>query len=70
MRGLLVFVSYRRDDTGPFVLALRSELELRPDGVPVFVDVNRIQGGDRWPEALSYDADMAGRLDSAAKKSR
>ena len=52
MRPALIFLSYRRDDTGPFALALRSELELRLDGVPIFLDLNRIQGGDLWAEVL------------------
>ncbi|MDX2235229.1 MAG: 4a-hydroxytetrahydrobiopterin dehydratase [Hyphomonadaceae bacterium] len=52
MRDTVVFVSYRRDDTGPVALALRAELDLRLAGVPVFVDLNRIQGGDAWPDVL------------------
>lgn len=52
MRDTVVFVSYRRDDTGPIALALRAELDLRLAGVPVFVDLNRIQGGDLWPDVL------------------
>jgi pterin-4a-carbinolamine dehydratase len=52
MRPPLVFVSYRRRDTGPFALALRAELDLRLDGVPLFLDVNRIQGGDLWVQVL------------------
>lgn len=52
MRDQLVFVSYRREDTGPGALALRAELDLRLDGAPVFVDLNRIQGGDAWSDVL------------------
>lgn len=52
MRNKVVFISYRRDDTGPFALALRSELDLRLQGAPVFVDLNRIQGGDAWSNVL------------------
>lgn len=48
----MIFVSYRRLDTGPVALALRAELELRLDGAPIFVDVNRIQGGDAWKAVL------------------
>jgi pterin-4a-carbinolamine dehydratase len=52
MRDQLVFISYRREDTGPGALALRAELDIRLDGAPVFVDVNRIQGGDLWSDVL------------------
>lgn len=52
MRNRVIFVSYRRDDTGPFALALRSELDLRLQGMPVFIDLNRIQGGDAWSNVL------------------
>lgn len=61
MRDNATFISYRRDDTGPFALALRSELDLRLRGAPVFVDLNRIQGGDVWPDVLS-DALAKSRL--------
>lgn len=60
MRDQLIFVSYRREDTGPGALALRAELDLRLDGAPIFVDLNRIQGGDLWSEVL----------DDALKKAR
>lgn len=52
MRPALIFLSYRRDDTGPYALALRSELEIRLDGVPIFLDLNRIQGGNLWAKVL------------------
>jgi pterin-4a-carbinolamine dehydratase len=52
MRNRVIFVSYRREDTGPFALALRSELDLRLQGMPVFIDLNRIQGGDAWSNVL------------------
>lgn len=52
MRPAVIFLSYRRDDTGPFALALRAELELRLDGIPIFLDVSRIQGGDQWAAIL------------------
>lgn len=52
MRNRVIFVSYRRDDTGPVALALRSELDLRIQGMPVFVDLNRIHGGDAWSAVL------------------
>lgn len=52
MRPPVIFLSYRRQDTGPFALALRAELELRLDGVPIFLDISRIQGGDLWANVL------------------
>lgn len=61
MRNSAVFISYRRDDTGPIALALRSELDLRLRGATVFVDQNRIQGGAAWPDVLS-DALAKSRL--------
>lgn len=61
MRNSAVFISYRRDDTGPIALALRSELDLRLRGATVFVDQNRIQGGAAWPEVLK-DALAKSRL--------
>lgn len=60
MRRGVIFVSYRRDDAGPFALALAAELELRLAGVPVFVDLNRIVGGQTWSDTL----------DDALEKSR
>jgi pterin-4a-carbinolamine dehydratase len=60
MRRGVIFVSYRRDDAGPFALALAAELELRLAGVPVFVDLNRIVGGHDWSDTL----------DDALEKSR
>jgi len=61
MRDTAIFISYRRDDTGPFALALRSELDLRLRGAPVFVDLSRIQGGDAWSDVLT-DALAKSRL--------
>jgi TIR domain len=52
LRNSVIFVSYRREDTGPFALALRSELDLRVQGMPVFVALNRIHGGDAWSSVL------------------
>lgn len=45
MRKGVIFISCRREDAGPFALALAAELELRLAGAPVFVDLNRIVGG-------------------------
>lgn len=52
MHRELIFVSYRRSDSGPIALALRPELELRLDGIPVFVDLNRINAATDFPEVL------------------
>src|SRR5262245_11936303 len=47
-----IFVSYRRSDTTPYTLALKAELEHRLRSAFVFVDIERIQATDRWPEIL------------------
>jgi pterin-4a-carbinolamine dehydratase len=52
MRRGVIFVSYRRNDAGPFALALAAELELKLAGIPVFIDLNRIVGGNQWSDAL------------------
>ena len=48
----LVFVSYRRSDTSPYALALKAELEHRLKSAFVFVDFQRVQATERWPEVL------------------
>jgi len=47
-----VFVSYRRSDTAPYALGLKSELEQRLTSAFVFIDTQRIRTTDHWPEAL------------------
>jgi TIR domain len=53
MLETLTFVSYRRSDTAPFALALKSELEKRLANTLVFVDMLRINPGETWPDVLS-----------------
>src|SRR5262249_47720059 len=47
-----IFVSYRRDDTSPYALSLKAELEHRLRAAFVFVDLQRIQATDRWSDVL------------------
>lgn len=53
MLETLLFVSYRREDTSPYALALKAELEKRLVSTLVFVDVLRINTADTWPEVLT-----------------
>jgi len=46
------FVSYRREDTGPIALLLKSEIEKRLQFVRVIVDVTEMRHGDRFPERI------------------
>jgi len=46
------FVSYRRQDTAPIALLLKSEIEKRIQFVRVSVDVHEIQAGDRFPDRI------------------
>jgi pterin-4a-carbinolamine dehydratase len=55
----LAFVSYRRDDTAPFALALKSELEKRLANTLVFVDMLRINPADVWPDVLTDSLERA-----------
>jgi hypothetical protein len=52
MNEPFVFVSYRRSDTAPYALGLKSELEHSLTSAFVFLDTQRIRMADLWPEAL------------------
>jgi pterin-4a-carbinolamine dehydratase len=54
-----IFVSYRRNDASPYALALKAELEHRLRSALVFVDVQRMQATDRWPEVLEHSLSRA-----------
>jgi 4a-hydroxytetrahydrobiopterin dehydratase len=47
-----IFISYRRDDSRPFALLLKYELEKHLQFVRVFVDTSDIRPGDPFPEAI------------------
>lgn len=46
------FISYRRQDTAPIALLLKSEIEKRLQFVRVSVDVEEMTPGDRFPDRL------------------
>lgn len=46
------FISYRRDDTAPIALLLKSEIEKRLQFVRVFVDVDKLAPGEPFPNRL------------------
>ena len=46
------FISYRRQDTAPIALLLKSEIEKRLQFVRVSVDVEEIKGGENFPNRL------------------
>jgi tetratricopeptide (TPR) repeat protein len=47
-----VFVSYRREDTGPYARLLQLKLGERFPDVPVFMDLDSIEGGADFAEAI------------------
>jgi pterin-4a-carbinolamine dehydratase len=51
--GNLIFLSYRRADTGPQTLALKLELERRLRAVQVFMDNGAIAGADKFPDEIN-----------------
>jgi pterin-4a-carbinolamine dehydratase len=53
------FVSYRRQDTAPIALLLKSEIEKRLQFVRVLVDVEEIVPGDRFPNRIKSLIDGA-----------
>ncbi len=40
-----IFLSYRRDDAGPYARLLKSELSVRFPDAPVFMDLDSIEPG-------------------------
>jgi len=51
-RPATIFISYRREDSKPFALLLKHELEKHLQFVRVFLDTTDIQAGDQFPEAI------------------
>lgn len=47
-----VFVSYQREDTGPYARLLKEHLTERFPGVPVFMDLDSIEVGVDFAEAI------------------
>src|SRR2546425_12630648 len=52
IRPTTIFISYRRDDSRPFALLLKYELEKHLQFVRVFLDTSDIRPGDPFPEAI------------------
>jgi pterin-4a-carbinolamine dehydratase len=52
MQPFTFFISYRRQDTAPIALLLKSEIEKRLQFVRVSVDVEEMTPGDHFPDRL------------------
>ncbi len=59
MQPFTFFVSYRRQDTAPIALLLKSEIEKRLQFVRVSVDVEEMTPGDNFPDRLKRLIDEA-----------
>lgn len=59
MQPYTFFISYRRQDTAPIALLLKSEIEKRLQFVRVSVDVEEMQPGDVFPDRLRQLIDGA-----------
>lgn len=59
MHPFTFFISYRRQDTAPIALLLKSEIEKRMQFVRVSVDVEEMKPGDNFPEHLKNLIDGA-----------
>jgi 4a-hydroxytetrahydrobiopterin dehydratase len=61
IRPTSIFISYRRDDSRPFALLLKYELEKHLQFVRIFLDTSDIHPGDPFPDAIRTsiaDADV------------
>ena len=52
-----VFISYRREDAGPYARLLKEHLSNRFPGVPVFMDLDSIEAGVDFAEAIKSALD-------------
>lgn len=48
-----IFISYRRQDTEPFAVALKEELERRLGAGSIFIDTSSIDSGVHFPDAIA-----------------
>src|SRR4249919_2952657 len=55
----LAFISYRRSDVGPLAQVLYLQLRSRFGSGQLFMDVNSIQAGSRWPARIKSQLDRA-----------
>jgi hypothetical protein len=51
------FISYRRDDTGPYARLLQLKLDRRFPSMPVFMDLDSIEAGVDFAEAIKSGVD-------------
>jgi hypothetical protein len=54
-----VFISYRREDTGPYARLLKEHLSDRLPGAPVFMDLDSIEAGIDFAEAIESALDSS-----------
>jgi hypothetical protein len=59
MQPFTFFVSYRRQDTAPIALLLKSEIEKRLQFVRVSVDIEEMTPGDKFPDRIKGLIDEA-----------
>jgi pterin-4a-carbinolamine dehydratase len=59
MQPFTFFISYRRQDTAPIALLLKSEIEKRLQFVRVSVDVEELKPGEAFPDRLKHLIDNA-----------
>jgi TIR domain len=57
-----VFVNYRREDAGPYARLLQFKLGERFPGVPVFMDLDSIEAGADFAEAIKSGVDSCAVL--------
>jgi hypothetical protein len=53
-----LFINYRTSDTGPTASALYRDLVRRLGASSVFIDHDRIQGGEEWPSRLRAEVEL------------
>jgi pterin-4a-carbinolamine dehydratase len=59
MQPFTFFISYRRQDTAPIALLLKTEIERRLQFVRVSVDVEELKPGEDFPDRLKHFIDEA-----------
>ena len=47
-----IFVNYRRDDSAPYALSVAQYLEREFGAANVFLDIDRLRAGERFPKIL------------------
>ena len=47
-----IFVNYRRDDSAPYALSIAQYLEREFGAANVFLDIDRLRAGERFPKIL------------------